>query len=686
MKTTLKFISIISIMLTTSCNQPATETKTEAAKDTFEFKADRFADIQVLRYRIKGFDELSLQQKQLAYYLYQAGLSGRDIFYDQKYRYNVFIRKTIENILETYSGEKNSDNFKKFSDYARRFFFANGIHHHYGSVKMIPDFAPEYLKDLITNSKPEGFPSTKGITDKPLADFLTPILFDPKVDSKVVDLSPGIDNIKASANNLYEGVTQKEAEAFYADMKKKNPGDNSSFGLNSKLVRENGKLVEKTWKVGGMYSAAIEKIVNWLEKAVTVAENDQQKKTLQLLVDYYKTGDLKKFDEHCIAWVSDTASHLDAVNGFTEVYLDAIHRRGAFESVVSMKDMEATKLIAAISKEAQWFEDHSSIMDEHKKKNVKGISAKVITVIGEVGDAAPATPIGINLPNAEWIRETIGSKSVSLGNIVESYNYIRSKSPVIDEFGSSDEVKARIKKYGALASDLHTDMHEVIGHASGQTNKGVGSSGETLKNYASTLEEGRADLVALYYAMDNKLVEIGVAPSTEVGMAEYDSYILNGLMTQLYRIKPGDNLEESHMRNRQLIAAWAFDHGKKDNVIEKVVRDGKTFFVIHDYQKLRTLFGELLREIQRVKSEGDFEGGKNLVETYGVKVDQELLTEVHKRYEPLNVAPYMGFIQPKLVPVMDGDKITDVKIEYPSDFLQQMLEFGKEYGFLPVKN
>ena len=678
---------IIVSMAITSCNQqPAVEDQAAAKADTFEFAADRFADVQVLRYRVPGFEELSLQQKQLAYYLYEAGLCGRDIFYDQKYRYNLFIRKVFENILQTYNGDKNSENYKKFSDYARQVFFANGIHHHYSSVKMIPGFPADYLKDLISNSSQENFPSTKGITDKGIADFLTPILFDPNVDSKTVDLSPGIDNVKASANNFYEGVTQEEVEAFYADMKKKTGDDKPSYGLNSKLVKENGKLVEKTWKVGGMYSPAIEKIAYWLEKAVTVAENGQQKKYLELLADFYKTGNLTTFDNCCIEWVKDTDSRLDAVNGFIEVYQDAIHRRGSFESVVSMKDMEATKRIAAISKEAQWFEDHSSIMDEHKKKNVKGISAKVITVIGEVADAAPATPIGINLPNAEWIRETHGSKSVSLGNIVESYNYIRSKSPAIDEFGSSDEVKARIRKYGALASDLHTDMHEVIGHASGQTNPGVGNSGETLKNYASTLEEARADLVALYYAIDPMLVDIGVMPSTEVGKAEYDNYIMNGMMTQLYRIKPGDNLEESHMRNRQLNASWAYEKGKKDNVIERVVRNGKTYFVINDYNKLRTLFGELLREIQRIKSEGNYEAGKNLVETYGVIVDQDLLQEVHRRYEPLNVAPYNGFIQPRLVPVMEGDKITDVKIEYPTDFLQQMLEYGKDYAFLPVVN
>lgn len=689
MKTSFIYPAIIIALIlpmSSYSQQPVVKEGASSKTTSFDYIADRFADIQVLRYRVPGFEELTLQQKQLAYYLYEAGLCGRDIFYDQKYRYNLFIRKVFENILLTYSGDKNSADYKKFTDYARRFFFANGIHHHYSNAKMLPEFPAEYLKELINKSNPQNFPPAKGITDKPLADFLTPILFDPNVDAKIVDLSPNIDNVKASANNFYEGVTQKEVEDFYAEMKKKNSDDKSWFGLNSKLVKENGKLVEQKWKVGGMYSDAIERIVYWLEKAVTVAENDRQKKTLQLLVDYYKTGDLKAFDLYCIEWVKDTASRLDAVNGFIEVYQDAIHRRGSFESVVSMKDMEATKRIAAISKEAQWFEDHSSIKDEHKKKNVKGISAKVITVIGEVGDAAPATPIGINLPNQEWIREDIGSKSVSLGNIVESYNYMRSRSPVIDEFGSSAEVKARIKKYGALAGELHTDMHEVIGHASGQTNPGVGSSGETLKNYASTLEEARADLVALYYALDKKLIEIGVMPSVEVGKAEYDNYILNGMMTQLYRIRPGDNLEESHMRNRQLNAAWAYEKGKKDKVIERVMRSGKTYFVINDYEKLRVLFGELLRKIQRIKSEGDFEGGKNLVETYGVKVDQELLLEVHKRYEPLNVAPYMGFIQPRLVPVSVGGNITDVKIEYPSDFLQQMLEYGKNYGLLPVIN
>ena len=435
-----------------------------------------------------------------------------------------------------------------------------------------------------------------------------------------------------------------------------------------------------------MYGPAIERIVGWLEKAQAVAGNDTQKQTIEHLIAYYRNGDLEQFDQSCIAWVSDTQSLIDFVNGFIEVYVDAAQKRGSFESVVSLRDEEATKRIAAISKEAQWFEDHSPILPAHKKATVKGISAKVITVVGEVGDAAPSTPIGINLPNAEWIREEHGSKSVSLGNIVEAYNQVQSKSPATQEFGSSPEVITRLKKWGPLASDLHTDMHEVIGHASGQINPGVGTPDQTLKNYAGTLEDARADLVALYYILDPKLVEMGIMPSLDVGKAGYDKYIVNGIMTQLFRIQPGHQLEEAHMRNRQLIAGWAFEKGRTENVIERFMRDGKTYFRINDYEKLRGLFGQLLREIQHIKSEGDFAAAKNLVETYGVKVDQTLLTEVHRRYAPLNIAPYMGFIQPKLVPVQRGNDITDVKVEYPTDFLAQMLEYGRDYAFLPLHN
>jgi dipeptidyl-peptidase-3 len=452
------------------------------------------------------------------------------------------------------------------------------------------------------------------------------------------------------------------------------------------MMKENGKVVEKVWKVGGMYTAAIEKIVYWLEKAVTVAENDQQKKTLQLLIEYYKTGDLKKWDEYNIAWVNDVDSRLDVVNGFIEVYGDAIGKRASFESVVSMKDMEATKRIAAVAAEAQWFEDNSPIAPEHKKKEVKGITAKVITVIQEAGDAAPATPIGINLPNANWIRQQHGSKSVSLSNIVHSYNIVGAKSPMLKEFAENEAQIARAKEYGSLAGDLHTDMHEVIGHASGQINKNVGDPDQTLKNYASTLEEARADLVALYYVLDKKLVDMKIMPSLDCGKAEYDGYIMNGLITQLTRLNIGENLEEAHMRNRQLNAKWAYEMGKKDNVIEFVKRDGKTYVKINDYDKLRTLFGQLLKEIQRIKSEGDYKAATALVETYGVKVDQELLKEVKDRFNKLNVAAYKGFIQPKLVPVMDGDKIKDVKVEYPTNFLENQLELGKKYGYLPAVN
>ncbi len=664
--------------------EPKAGPATNDSSAPFDYMADRFADIQVLRYEVKGFDELSLQQKQLAYYLYQAGLCGRDIFYDQKYKHGLRIRKTLEAILETSKSDKTTGDYAKFQNYCKRFFFANGNHHHYSSDKMIPECSENYFAGLIKSSDPSRLP----LEGKSVDDFwnmLRPIVFDPSVDKKVVDLSAGVDHVKASCNNYYEDVTEKEVEEFYAQMKKDHPDDKSQLGINSKLVKENGKIVEKRWMVGGMYSSAIKQIIFWLDKAVDVTENDIQKQTLKKLIRFYKSGDPKDFDDCCIEWVKDTLSRIDAVNGFIEVYEDALQKRGGFESVVSMKDMEATKRIAAIGAQAQWFEDHSPIMDQHKKKSVTGISAKVITVICETGDAAPATPIGINLPNNEWIREDHGSKSVSLGNIVAAYNYARSKSPLIDEFGESKEVADRARKYGALAADLHTDMHEVIGHASGKINDGVAPTDQTLKNYAGVLEEARADLVALYYVMDQKLVEIGVMPSVDVGKAGYDNYMMNGLLTQLNRIRLGDKLEESHMRNRQMNAAWVLDHAK-DKCVEKVVRNGKTYIVINDYNKVRDLFGQLLREIQRIKSEGDFEAGKDLVENYGVKVDLALHKEVLQRYEKLNVPPYFGFIQPKLIPVMKGTNITDVKVEYPKDFIQQHLEYGREYGFLPVNN
>ncbi|MEO6489138.1 MAG: hypothetical protein ABIO04_04285 [Ferruginibacter sp.] len=685
----------VATLFLVSCNN-AENTKTIVVKDTvkintpamydtaFGVNAEAFADLQILRYQVPGFNDLSLRQKQLAYYLYQAALSGRDIIYDQKSKYGIMLRKTLEAMYSTYRGDKASNDWKQLEEYCGRVWFSNGNYHHYSNDKFLPACSYEYFSLVAKNCDTTMLPRDPG---ESVDDFLTrikPVIYYIKLQPKLVDQSPNIDNVAASAVNFYEGVSQKEVESFYSRFDTK--GNSPAWGLNSKLMKDNGQIIEKVWKVGGMYSPAIEKIVGWLEKAATVAENSQQEKSLQLLAQYYKTGDLKTYDEYNIAWVADTSSIIDVVNGFTEVYLDPIGKKGSFEGIVSMKDMQATMRITAISNQAQWFEDNSPLMPEHKKKDVKGITAKAITVIVESGDAAPSTPIGINLPNNEWIRKEHGSKSVSLSNIIYSYNAASAKGGVLDEFALNDTIKQRIRQYGNLASDLHVDMHECIGHASGQINPGVETTDKTLKNYASALEEARADLVALYYIMDQKLVDIGVSPSLEVGKAQYDSYMMTNLMTQLTRLKPGAQLEEAHMRNRQLNARWAYEKGKAENVVEFVKKDGKTYVRINDYNKLRVLFGQLLKEIQRIKSEGDFNAGKNLIETYGVKVDPALHNEILKRYATLNTKPYRGFIQPRLVPVMNGDTITDVKIEYPQSFYQQMLEYGKAYGFLPVKN
>lgn len=652
----------------------------------FKFLTEQFADLKLIRYQIPGFENLSPRQKELLYYLSEAALSGRDIVWDQNYRHNLRIRKTLEAIINTYSGEKKGEEWDQFMVYTKRVWFSNGIHHHYSTLKFLPDFSTDYFASLVKKSDASQLPLEEGQKVEDLIAFLTPILFDPAVDAKRVNKDPNADLLLTSAGNYYEGVTQKEAEDFYAAMENKNDSTPIWYGLNSKLVKENGKLTEKVWKVGGMYGSAIERVVYWLSKAVTVAETDIQKKAFEKLIEYYQTGDLRKFDEYNILWVQDTAALVDAVNGFIEVYGDPLGHKATYESVISFKDLDATRRIAAISGQAQWFEDNSPLMEDHKKKNVKGISAKVITVVTESGDASPSTPIGINLPNADWIRKIHGSKSVNLGNIVNAYAEAGKGSGMLDEFAYSKEEIELDKKYGTLAGNLHTDMHEVIGHASGQINPGIGSPKQTLKNYASTLEEARADLVALYYIMDKKLVDIGVMDDLDVGKCEYNSYIRNGLMTQMVRLKPGEDIEEDHMRNRQLVAAWAYEKGKGDKVIEFVKKDGKTFVRINDYAKLRVLFGELLREIQRIKSEGDFEAGKNLVETYGVKVDQTLHAEILERYKKLNIAPYGGFINPKLVPVMEGEKVVDVKVEYPETFMGQMLDYAKNYSFLPWKN
>ncbi len=675
-----KLFSLIFIsgLLLMSCSQQK--------EKEFEYVVDKFADLQVMRYQIPGFDELPLQKKKLAYYMAESGICGRDIIWDQKYKHGLCIRYTLENIYKTYSGERNTPEFNQFMVYLKRVWFSNGIFQHFSGLKFFPDFSKDYFAELIAKSDQAKFPLQKEETVEQLKEKLIPVLFDPNVDPIEVNTDPSVDMIAKSATNFYEGVTQKEVEAYYKKIADPNDKTPVSYGLNSKLIKENGKLIEKQWKVGGMYGPAIEKIVYWLEKAKEIAENKTQEKWLSLLIDYYKSGNLELFDEYNIVWSQDKESSVDAVNGYIETYGDPLGMRGSFEGIISFRDEEATKRIAAISNLAKWFEENSPIRDEHKKKEVKGISGKVITVVANTGDSYPSAPLGINLPNAEWIREQHGSKSVNLGNISYAYDKASETSGKIEEFFYTEEMIKRQHKYGSLADLLHTDMHEIIGHASGQLMPGVAPPNETLKGYSSALEESRADLVALYYVMDPKLVEIGLVPSLEVGKAGYDDYIINGLMVQLSRIELGDDIMQAHLRDRQLIARWAYEHGKKENVIEKKTRDGKTFFVINDYQKLRGLFGELLKEVQRLKSEGDYEAGKNLVESYGVKVEYDLHKEVLDRYAKLGIAPYGGFMIPKLVPVVEKGEITDVKVEYPKDFVKQNLRLSKEYGFLPIYN
>ena len=687
------FVCALLAMGISACSMPEEKSTNEenvadstqmGESSDFKHLSEQFADLRIIRYEVPGFDELPLQQKKLLYYLSEAALAGRDIIYDQNYRHNLTIRRTLEEIIKN---NPEAENNEGFMTYIKRVWFSNGIHHHYSNDKFSPEFTKEFFKEMVLSVPADSLPLEEGETVEMLVEKLTPIIFDPSIDAKKVELDPNKDLVQASAVNFYDTeVTQGEVVNYYKDIEKVE-AQQPEYGLNTKLVKENGKLVEKTWKVGGMYTEAIEKIVYWLEKAVEVAENPQQKETLQKLIAYYKSGDVKDWDIYNISWVKDTASMVDVVNGFVEVYNDPLGRKGYYESVVSFKDMEASRRIAAIGAEAQWFEDNSPLMEEHKKKDVKGITGKVITVVMESGGASPSTPIGINLPNNNWIREQHGSKSVTLGNIVEAYDMAAQEGKSsLTEFAYSEEEIARAKEYGNIANLLHVDLHEVIGHASGVINEGVGSTKTTLKSYASALEEGRADLVALYYIIDPKLQEIGVSPSIEVGKTAYDSYIKNGMMLQLRRIEEGKDIEESHMRNRQLVAQWAFEMGKEDSVIERKTKDGKTYFVINDYQKLRDIFGQQLRELQRIKSEGDYERGKELVETYGVKVDQELWKEVQERYASLNIAPYGGFINPKFVTVEENGEIVDVKLEFPTSFKDQMLNYAEKYSFLPNYN
>lgn len=634
-------------------------------------EVDRFADVQIIRYDIVDFDKLTVDQKKLVYYMAQAGLEGRDIIYDQNNPFNLEIRACIEHIIENYKGDKNTDDWKKFMEYTKLMWFANGIHHHYGMDKFQPEFEKSAFIAYVKETKA-----------KISADAIE-VIFNPLVAAKRKVKDADVDMIAASANGFYgEGVTQKMVDAFYGNLADKTNPRPIEHGLNSTAILKNGNLYEDVWKIDGKYGKAIKRIVYWLEKAVGVAENNQQELALEKLIEYYKTGNLHVWDEYNILWAKSTEGDIDWINSFIEVYGDALGKRGTFESIVQITDFEASAQMQVVAENVQWFEDNSTLLPEHKKKEVKGVSYKVVQVASESGDASPSTPIGVNLPNNNWIREEHGSKSVSLGNIISAYD--KAGGPgILNEFAYDDEEIARATEHSYLAGKLHTALHEVVGHASGQINKGVGQPAETLRNYASTLEEARADLVGLYFIMDPKLIDLGLIKTLDVGKAEYDGYIRNGMITQLQRLDLGKDVEEEHMQNRQLVASWAIEKGAKDNVIERVKKDGKTYYNINDYGKLRTLFGELLREIQRIKSEGDYEAGKALVETYGVKVDYELHKEVLERIKPLKLAAYRGFVNPLLVPVLDdSDEIIDIKIENKQSFVEQMLYYGKTYGNL----
>ena len=661
------FVLLYVLFFVTGCTQQQQQKQDNTNAD-FQWQTEEFADIRILRYQVPGWDQLTTDQKKLVYYLTQAGLEGRDIMYDQNYRYNLQIREALENIYTSYQGDKTTDEWKKFEIYLKRIWFSNGIHHHYSTAKIMPDFPKAYFQTLLND------------TGTTLDGNIINIMFDPTIDAKKINLDDSKDLLLNSAVNFYApDVSQKEVEEFYDKKMDKNDPTPISYGLNSRIAKnEQNKLYEQVYKVDGLYGPAIEKIINWLEKAVTVSENKPQADALKLLIEYYKTGDLETWDDYNIAWVKATEGDIDYINGFVEVYNDPMGYRGSYETIVEIKDFDASERMKVLMENAQWFEDNAPIIDDHKKEKVVGITYKVVNVAGEAGDASPSTPIGVNLPNANWIRAEYGSKSVSLGNITDAYEQASGNS-YTNEFALTEKEKERAEKYASLGDKLHTALHEVIGHASGKLNPGVGTPKETLKNYASALEEARADLVALYYLYDQKLVDIGLMPSLEVGKAAYDDYIRNGLMIQLRRIKTGEDIEQAHMRNRQLVAKWVYEKGKPDNVIKEVKKDGKTYYTINDYDKLKALFGELLKKVQKVKSEGNFAAAKELIETYGVKVDPEIHKEVLARTEKLDVAPYSGFINPQLIPVMEGDEIVDIKVMYPDDFAEQMLHYSSEY-------
>jgi dipeptidyl-peptidase-3 len=643
---------------------------------------DQFDEFKILRYRFDEFKQLKLNQKKLLFYLSNAALSGRDIIYDQNYKFNLLIRKSLESIFSNYPGNRNHDSFTKFHNYLKKIWFANGIHHPYSKEKIKPSFSPEYLRELIDATYDHGLNNLFTTKDKAFS-VLYDLLFNNNVAPVVVSFDTSRDMVRDSAVNFYEGIDQQTAEEFYNKKSKENP--KIPFGLNTKLVLDSNEPQEVAWYKDGMYGAAIKEIIYWLEKAIPLAENEKQSSWLKSLIQFYKTGDLDKFNQYNITWVQDTQSNVDLINGFIETYSDPLGIKGTWESILHKKDEEATKRTKILSEHAQWFEDHAPVMDKFKKEKVTGVSATVVNVVMLGGESHPTSPIGVNLPNADWIRKEYGSKSITLNNISLAHHQAMKESGLIEEFAYSKEEVERNKKFGFEANNLHTDLHECLGHGSGKLLEGITS--EMLKNYQAPIEEARADLFALYYMMDNKLIDLGILPSLEAAKAQYESYIRNGLMTQLVKVEPGKNLEQAHMRNRQLISLWCYEKGQKDNVIERKSRNGKTFFVIHSFEKLRSLFGELLGEIQRIKSEGDYTAAKNLTDKYGTTIDQEIHKEVLKRFEKLNIPPFSGFMNPEYEPVKnENGEITDIKIKYPQNYTEQMINYSKKYSFLSVDN
>ena len=671
MKIKSLILGVVISLMTLNCSDKKEDYYIPESEDSFEYKVDQFADLAILRYQIPGWGELTLKEKELVYYLTQAGLAGRDIMWDQKYRHNLEIRSALENIYRNFSGDKNSDNWNAFEVYLKRIWFSNGIHHHYSNDKMRPGFSKEYFDNLLIS------------TNTILTANAYEVIFNDK-DLKMVDKTKGVDNVFKSAVNFYgPNITTEDVVSFYESKKQPDPTKPLSFGLNSKLVKEDGEVKEVIYKADGLYGESISEIIKWINKAVDVAENKPQGDALKILAEYYRTGDLKTWDDYCVAWTKATEGNIDYINGFIEVYNDPLGLRGSYENIVQINDFDMSRKMSVLSKNAQWFEDNTTLMEEHKKSKVVGVSYKTVNVAGEAGDASPSTPIGVNLPNANWIRASVGSKSVSLGNIKNAYNNSGS-SGRLKEFVNDEEEYELELQYGALADNMHTALHEVIGHASGQLMPGVGTPSETLKTYRSTMEEGRADLLALYYVYNSKIQELGLVDDWKaVGKASYDGYIRNGMMTQLIRLNLGDDVEQAHMRNRKWVSEWVYKNGLKDNVIEKISRDGKTYFNINDYDKLRVLFGKLLRETQRIKSEGDYDAAEKLVEGFGVKVDQDLHAEILKRNKKFKGAAYSGFVNPELIPVYNEEnKLIDVEVKYVNSFEYQMLQYSDRFGFL----